>query len=162
MLFISIGSLFIALLSLFVSAYNVLRTWERQKFSLNYQITNCFFIPGGDFYAHFEIINNSSEPISITGISINKNICSTDERIILSTKHGPKLKTHQIPIRIESYGATRFYCYFELENNFYFHQGIDLELRTSRGIISSHIETEDGFLLSIADLIEKHKNKANI
>ena len=72
MLFISIGSLFIALLSLFVSAYNVLRTWERQKFSLNYQITNCFFIPGGDFYAHFEIINNSSEPISITGISINK------------------------------------------------------------------------------------------
>ena len=44
----------------------------KEKFSLNYQITNCFFIPGGDFYAHFEIINNSSEPISITGISINK------------------------------------------------------------------------------------------
>jgi len=162
LLLISIGSLFIALLSLFVSAYNVLRTWEKQKFSLNYQITNCYFIPGGDFYAHFEIINNSSEPISITGISINKNICNTDERVILSTTHGPTLKTHQIPISIESYGATRFYCYFELEHNFYFHQGIDLELRTSRGIISSHIESENDFLLSIAELIEKHKNKANI
>ena len=83
-------------------------------------------------------------------------------RILKSSIILQKLKTHQITIRIESYGATRFYCYFELEHNFYFYQGINLELRTSRGIISSHIETEDGFLLSIADLIEKHKNKANI
>lgn len=162
MILISVCSMFIALFSLFISAFNFIRTWEKQKFNISYQITNCYFVPNAGYYAHFQIINNSSEPISITGIVINEILSSTDEQLILSNSKGPKLTTQSIPLRIESYGAKQFYCYFEKNKKVFFSKGLDLEIRTSRGVVSSHIKSSNEFLLPITDLIEKHKNKSNI
>lgn len=161
MIFISICSMFIALFSLFISAFNFIRTWKKQRFNISYQIINCYFVPNAGYYAHFQIINNSSEAISITGIVINEILSITDEQLILSNSKGLNLTTQSIPLRIESYGAKQFYCYFEKSKKI-FAEGLDLEIRTSRGVISSHIKNSNGFLLPITELIEKHKNNFNI
>ena len=97
-------------------------------------------MPNAGYYAHFQIINNSSEAISITGIVINEILSITDEQLILSNSKGLNLTTQSIPLRIESYGAKQFYCYFEKKK--IFAEGLDLEIRTSRGVISSHIKIQ--------------------
>lgn len=90
-----------------------MRTWDKQKFNISYRFLNCYFIPNKGFYSHFQIVNNSSEPISITGIFINEVLCDTDEKIIIKINDEPTLKTQSIPFLIESYGAKNFYCYFK-------------------------------------------------
>lgn len=75
-------------------------------------------MPNAGYYAHFQIINNSSEAISITGIVINEILSITDEQLILSNSKGLNLTTQSIPLRIESYGAKQFYCYFEKNKKF--------------------------------------------
>ncbi|AJP65709.1 TPA: hypothetical protein O7I44_001081 [Staphylococcus aureus] len=156
MVFISVFSLLIAMLSLSVTFYNVMRTWDKQKFNISYRFLNCYFIPNKGFYSHFQIVNNSSEPISITGIFINEVLCDTDEKIIIKINDEPTLKTQSIPFLIESYGAKNFYCYFKKHENIYFYKNLNLEIRTSRGIVTAKIDTSNQFLLPITDLLNKY------
>ncbi|MFQ3853695.1 hypothetical protein [Staphylococcus parequorum] len=153
-LFISLLSLFISFAMMFLTAFNYLRTWERQKFNIYYEFLNIYHVPNSGYYTQIRIINNSSEPIAISGLSINEEYCDNRELFITGgTKMNQPIKTTQLPIYLESYGATEFYLYFLRKNRFTFADGLDIELRTSRAVINEHIEYRDGLLKHLSEIL---------
>ncbi|MDP4460408.1 hypothetical protein ACTFIB_11255 [Staphylococcus chromogenes] len=149
MLVTSIIAIIISFISLSVTIINVYKNWRKSRFNLSVEVKQCFFIPSNGYYAQFEIINNSSEPISITALKINEIFGNSNAETIIKTNNETTLKTAQLPIRIESYGAVCFFSHFA-KNPKTFIEGLDIEIRTSRGI--SLIHKKDIPLLSIAEL----------
>ncbi|PTK01392.1 hypothetical protein [Mammaliicoccus sciuri] len=154
-LFISLLSLFISFAMMFLTAFNYLKTWERQKFNIDYEFLNIYYVPNSGYYTHLRVTNNSSEPIAISGFCINGEYCDNRELFITGgSKMNQPIKTTQLPIYLESYGATEFYLYFLRKDRFTFADGLDIELRTSRAVITEHIEYRDGLLKPLQDLIK--------
>lgn len=139
---------------MFLTAFNYLRTWERQKFNIDYEFLNIYYVPNAGYYIQILITNNSSEPIAISGFSINGIYCDNKELFITGgTKLNQPIKTTQLPIYIESFGANEFYLYFLRDSPYIFENDLEIEIRTSRAIITNHVNPNNGLLKHISEIL---------
>lgn len=152
---ISIISLFISLFAMLFNGFNTYRNWNRQRFRIRYEMKKVYFVENVGFYVKFLIINDSSEPITITGIKVNDKIADSRNLTITDgTKTKPSLETKAIPFEIGSFGAEEFYTYF-YRNNENFSKGFVVELRTSRGVTTNHFKKRDNnFIEPIVKLLK--------
>ncbi|WP_426462373.1 hypothetical protein [Staphylococcus equorum] len=145
---ISIISLIISFLIMVFTVWNYTKNWLNSRFQIKIKINKIYWDTDGSFVAKYTLVNESSNPISVTGIKLNNEHATNNLISINKTR----IINEKLPIHIGAYGALENLSYFEDLTETSDLTSFEITIFTSRGESKDSQELSEDLLLPISQI----------